>query len=82
MMPSRAVQLLLGLIRGGDLEPHLLRLLCILHRVIVAPKSTGICGSDTHFLVHGGIGDFIVSSNIPFPSGSFGASLWGKGYSS
>lgn len=30
------------------------------NEVIVAPKATGICGSDTHFLVHGGIGDFIV----------------------
>lgn len=27
---------------------------------IVAPKATGICGSDVHYLKHGRIGDFIV----------------------
>ncbi|KAM0755592.1 xylitol dehydrogenase [Meredithblackwellia eburnea MCA 4105] len=28
--------------------------------VIVSPKKTGICGSDTHYLLHGKIGDFVV----------------------
>ncbi|KAI5478291.1 xylitol dehydrogenase [Pseudohyphozyma bogoriensis] len=28
--------------------------------VIVVPRKTGICGSDTHYLVHGRIGDFIL----------------------
>ncbi|BGP52648.1 hypothetical protein JCM8202_004822 [Rhodotorula sphaerocarpa] len=27
---------------------------------IVAPKATGICGSDVHYLKHGRIGDFVV----------------------
>ncbi|KAL8284140.1 hypothetical protein RQP46_004889 [Phenoliferia psychrophenolica] len=27
--------------------------------VIVAPKATGLCGSDTHYLLHGRIGDFV-----------------------
>lgn len=26
----------------------------------MAPKATGICGSDVHYLKHGRIGDFIV----------------------
>ncbi|PFH52823.1 hypothetical protein AMATHDRAFT_139010 [Amanita thiersii Skay4041] len=30
--------------------------------VLVAVKKTGICGSDVHYLLHGGIGDFIVKS--------------------
>ncbi|CAD6576047.1 MAG: hypothetical protein CYPHOPRED_005857 [Cyphobasidiales sp. Tagirdzhanova-0007] len=28
--------------------------------VLVAPKATGICGSDVHFVQHGRIGDFIL----------------------
>jgi len=31
------------------------------HEVLVAVKKTGICGSDVHYLVHGRIGDFVVS---------------------
>lgn len=29
---------------------------------IVAPKATGICGSDVHYLKHGRIGDFVVEA--------------------
>lgn len=29
-------------------------------RVLVAPKATGICGSDVHYLKHGRIGNFVV----------------------
>jgi D-xylulose reductase len=29
-------------------------------RVLVAPRKTGICGSDIHYVVHGRIGDFVV----------------------
>ncbi|GAA5981300.1 hypothetical protein JCM10908_004058 [Rhodotorula pacifica] len=29
---------------------------------IVAPRATGICGSDVHYLKHGRIGDFVVES--------------------
>ena len=27
------------------------------HRVLVAPKATGICGSDVHYLKHGELPD-------------------------
>ena len=30
------------------------------HEVLVAVKSCGVCGSDLHFYLHGGIGNFIV----------------------
>ncbi|ORY90163.1 xylitol dehydrogenase [Leucosporidium creatinivorum] len=30
--------------------------------VIVAPKKTGLCGSDAHYLSHGSIGDYVLTS--------------------
>lgn len=32
------------------------------HSVKVAVKKTGVCGSDVHYYLHGGIGDFIVKA--------------------
>jgi D-xylulose reductase len=32
------------------------------HDAIVAPRKTGICGSDVHYTLHGRIGDFVVKA--------------------
>lgn len=55
---------------------------CILRHdsAIVAPKATGICGSDVHYLKHGRIGDFIVKD--PMVLGHESAAVVVKGTTS